>query len=129
MAHPHAELAQRAYEAFAKGDVAALDTMMADDVTYYISGTSAISGTYEGKQTVFAFFADLAERSGGTFEVDVHDIVANDSHTDALVKLGGERDGKRLDSENVHVMHIDDGQITSFRSFDWDQQAAREFWD
>lgn len=69
-----------------------------------------------------------AERSGGTFSLDIHDIVANDDHTVALVKTRGERDGRQLEDNAVHVLHIDDGKVASFWSFVWDQQAQQEFW-
>lgn len=128
MAHPNEQLARRAYEAFANGDMATLDRLIADDVQWHVSGNSTISGVYDGKQATFGFFAQLSERSGGTFSLDIHDIVANDDHTVVLVKTQGERDGQRLDDNDVHVLHIEDERIVSFWSFNWDQQASTAFW-
>lgn len=128
MAHPHEQLARRAYEAFGSGDMATLDSVIADDVRWHVSGTSAVSGLYKGKQEVFSFFGQLAERSQGTFSIDVHDIVAGDDHTVVLARISGERDGRQLDGMDVHVTHIEDGQITSFWSFNWDQADSAQFW-
>jgi ketosteroid isomerase-like protein len=128
MAHPNEEIARRAYEAFANGDMTTLDSLIADDVQWHVSGTSAISGVYDGKQATFGLFAQLSERSGGTFSLDVHDIVADDDHTVALLRIHGEREGKRLDDNDVHVMHVEDGRLVSFWSFNWDQQASAAFW-
>lgn len=129
MAHPDEDLARQAYKAFAEGDMATLDSLMADDVQWHVAGDSVISGDYDGKQEVFEFFRQLSDRSGGTFSLDIHDIVANDNHTVALVKSRGERDGRRLEDNNVQVMHIENGRVVSFWSFQWDQQAATAFWE
>jgi len=128
MAHPHEELARRAYEAFANGDMATLDSLIVDDVQWHVSGNSAISGSYDGKQATFGFFAQLSELSGGTFALDIHDIVANDDHTVVLVKTRGERNGQQLDDLDVHVIHVEDEQLVSFWSFNWDQQTSEAFW-
>jgi hypothetical protein len=71
---------------------------------------NTLSGVHDGKQAVFEFFRQVSERSGGTYSLDIHDIVANDDHTVVLVRARGERDGRRLD-DNVHVIHIEDEQI------------------
>lgn len=128
MAHPDAELARRAYEAFAQGDMQTMDGLMADDIQWHIPGDNVVSGSYDGKQQVFGFFQQLAERSGGTFALDVHDIVANDDHTVALVKAQGEHDGRQIDDNAVHVIHFEGARIASFWSFSWDQRAVDEFW-
>jgi ketosteroid isomerase-like protein len=126
--HPHAQLAERAYKAFAAGDMQTLDELMTEDLVWHIAGTSAISGTYEGKPAVFGFLQQLAERTGGTFSLDVHDIIADDAHAVALLHAYGERNGRQLDDEEVHVMHITDGAVTSFWSYAWDQEARNAFW-
>jgi len=46
----------------------------------------------------------------------------------ALLRIHGEREGKRLDDNDVHVMHVEDGRLVSFWSFNWDQQASAAFW-
>lgn len=71
----------------------------------------------------------MSERSGGTFSLDIHDIVANDDHTVVLVKAHGERDGLRLDDNNVHVIHYEDGQVASLWAFVWDHEANTAFWE
>lgn len=128
MAHPNADITRRAYEAFRAGDMQTLGDLVAEDVVWHVSGTSAISGTYKGKEETFAYFRALGERSGGTFSFDVHDIVANDDHTVGLIAVHGERDGRKLDDTVVMVFHFDDGRVTSQWSFSYDQQASSEFW-
>src|SRR5262245_17857080 len=44
--HPNVELTRRGYDAFAKGDLAALAELIADDVTWHAAGAGPLSGTY-----------------------------------------------------------------------------------
>jgi len=85
--HPNVELSRRGYDAFAKGDLATLSELIADDVTWHVRGVGPLSGDYHGRDEVFAFFGRLAEETAGTFRLDVHDVLANDEHTVALCTL------------------------------------------
>lgn len=128
MTHPNERLTRDAYDAFRARDLEKMDRLLADDVTWNVGGDTAISGTYEGKQAVMGFLRRLGEETGGTFRLDVHDVLANDDHAVALVHARAERGGDTLDDNVVHVMHVDDGRVTSFWSYPWDQAAGREFW-
>ena len=129
MAHPHEDLARRAYEAFAQGDMQTMGELLADDAQWHVTGTGPLDGTYDGKEATFGLFRELGERSGGTFSLDLHGIVANDDHTVAIIRASGSRGGKQIDDNGVHVMHIEDDRITSFWSLTSDQAAQAEFWE
>ncbi|MBW3665035.1 MAG: nuclear transport factor 2 family protein [Actinobacteria bacterium] len=128
MAHPNEDIIRQAYAAFSSGDMDALSGSMADDVTWHVPGDSPIAGDYEGKEAVFGFFGKLAELSGGTLNLGVHDILANDEHAVALVRTTASREGRELDQNAVHVMHVRDGQVTEFWSTQDDQAEADAFW-
>ena len=85
--HPNVELTRRGYEAFAKGDVQALRELMDDDVTWHVSHCGPLSCSYHGQNDVLGFLVRLAQETGGTFRLDVHDILANDEHVVALGTL------------------------------------------
>jgi ketosteroid isomerase-like protein len=90
MAHPNEELTRRAYDAFSKGDVDTLRQVFADNAVFHEPGRNPVSGDYKGIDQILAFFGTLAERSGGTFRVNLHDVVANDEHAVGLhVAEGG----------------------------------------
>ena len=67
------------------------------------------------------------ELSGGSFRVDVHDVVANDVHGVALVTTHGERDGQTMAVRAANVWHLADGKATEFWSFAEDQAAFDKF--
>lgn len=96
MAHPNEELARRGYDAFSNGDIDALRPMVADNTIFHEPGRNPVAGDYQGIDQMLGFFGTVAERSGGTFRVTVHDVVANDEHAVGLHLSEGERAGRRL---------------------------------
>ena len=126
--HPNVEQARRGYEAFATGDMATLTGVIADDVVWHVTGAGPLSGDYHGRDQVFGFFGRLAEETGGTFRLDVHDILANDEHTAVLATLSASRGGKSLEVPVVNVSHNRDGKITEFWASTTDPQATLDFW-
>jgi len=128
MAHPNEDLVRRGFAAFGTGDMATLGELFADDVVWHSGGRSPIAGDYKGKDEVFGFFAQLAQRAGGTFRVDIHDVLANDKHVVALTTGTAEREGKRLSDNGVQIFHVKDGKVTETWFYPGDQYAADEFW-
>ena len=125
MAHPNEELLRRAYEAFGKGDIDTVLGAFDDNIVWHVPGRNPIAGDYKGKAEVTAFFGKIFELSGGTFKLEVHDVLANDEHAVALVHLRADRAGRTYDANETHVTHIRDGRITEFWAVSTDQQA----WD
>jgi ketosteroid isomerase-like protein len=126
--HANVQQARRGYEAFDKADMATVGELMADDVVWHVGGNSPLSGEYRGKDAVFGFFGKLMQVTGGTFKLEVHDILANDDHSVILVRETAEKDGKKWDSKAVHISHPDsEGRIKEFWAFQEDQAAADAF--
>jgi ketosteroid isomerase-like protein len=83
-----ATVTRRTYDAFSGGDVEILRQVFADTAVFHEPGHNPVSGDYQGIDQVLALFGKLAERSGGTFRVTVHDAVANDEHAMGLHVAG-----------------------------------------
>ncbi len=60
-------------------------------------------------------------------KIEVHDILANDTHGVALVTRMAERDGRSFEMNEVHVFHISDGKVTEYWGFEEDQRRSDEF--
>ncbi len=127
MAHPDEELVRSAFDAFAKGDVDTLRESMAQDAVWYVPGRNQLSGEHRGVDAILGFFARTMELSGGTFRMDVHDVVANDDHTVALFDARAEREDRTYENRNVLVIHIRDGKLTETWLLSENQYAADEF--
>jgi ketosteroid isomerase-like protein len=126
--NPNLEKAKAGYEAFAEGDMAALNELMADDIVWHFPGDNPLSGDYKGKEEVFGMFAQLAQETGGTFRNEIHDLLANDDHAVALVNMYAERGGRTLEANSVHVSHWKDGKLAEFWSMQEDQGAVDAFY-
>ena len=126
--HSNVELTRRGYEAFAKGDLAALSELLAGNVIWHVQGVGPLSGTYHGRDETFGFFGRLAEETGGTFRLDVHDVLANDEHAVALCTLSASRGNKSIEVPVANVSHMRDGKVTEFWATTTDPQASIDFW-
>jgi ketosteroid isomerase-like protein len=114
------------YDAFTKGDVATVMSLLTDDIKFHVSGRSPVCGDYSGKDEVLGFFGKLMERSGGTFQLEVLDILANDEHGVTLTMERGQREGKTLENRAAHVWDMKDGRCSRFRGYN--EEAWDEFW-
>ena len=112
--HPNVDLLRRGFEAFSTGDFDMLRRdIFSEDVVFHVGGNNPLTGDYKGIDEVFGFLGRLVEETGGTFSLDLHDVLANEEHGVALVRASAERQGKRLqDDNNANVFHIDNGRIT-----------------
>ncbi|MDP9340877.1 MAG: nuclear transport factor 2 family protein [Actinomycetota bacterium] len=128
MAHPNEELVRKGYAAFLGGDLAALNDLFADDIVWHAPGNNQLSGDFHGKDEVFGQFAKVFELTGGTFTLEIHDVIGNDEHTVVLARATGEKDGKKLDDNSVQVFHITGGKVTEQWLYPANQQATDEFW-
>ena len=128
MAHPNEELIRGGYEAFAKGDLETALARFDENITWHVPGRSAVAGDYQGHQEVMAFFGKLIELSGGTFRLELHDVLASDDHVVALVVVSGERNGTSTTLNAAHVWHVADGKATEFWALSTDPYASDAFW-
>jgi ketosteroid isomerase-like protein len=121
--HPNATLARRAIDALNRGDSQAIADLLADDVEWHEIGRAE---PIRGK-------AALAERFMGsigsdvTIKGDLHDVIANDEHTIALVQATATRGGQTFTYRTAEIMHIRDGKVTGRWAFSDDTAAINQF--
>jgi ketosteroid isomerase-like protein len=124
--HPNATILRQGYDAFGRGDMDGVARILADDVLWHSPGHSPLSGDYTGIPAVLGLLGEIAQRTGGTFRADVHDILANDVHGVALVTISGSRGGKTVTDRQVHVVHFRDGKLAESWFTGTDQDAVDE---
>jgi hypothetical protein len=76
---------------------------------------------------IVAWTTSSMELTGGTFRVELHDVLANDEHAVALYVARGERQGRTLEDKSVLVSHIGNGKFVETWQHSEDQYAADEF--
>ena len=117
MAHPNEDLIRAQYDASSRGDLDALRQTWNPNIVWHVAGRSPLAGDYEGVDAVLGFFGKLIELSGGTFQVQLHDVMANDMHVASLHT-----------NRVVLISHVRDGKSVEVWNFFEDQYAAAEFW-
>jgi len=114
------EIVQKLYEAFGRGDLPAILSHLAEDVTWKYLGPAEIpfGGTRHGKEQVAQFFAAIA----GSLEVQDFGVDRFIAQGDMVVALGHERmrvktTGRTYETQWAHVFTVRDGKIVEFREY------------
>src|SRR5712671_6546989 len=110
---------QQVYEAFGRGDVAAIADAVADDVDWAAEASSSAApwyGVHHGKDGVGSFFAAF----GSTMEVEEFtpiSIAANDTDVLTVVRFRARSraTGKTAAMDLHHVFTFRDGKIAYYR--------------
>jgi len=122
--HPNAELIMRSIKAWEEGDMETAASMIDDNVEWHeigreepIRGKAALAERFQGAE------APGWKITGG----EMHDIIAGDDHTVALVTAHAEWGDKTLDYKVAEIYHIKDGKITARWAFSDDTEAINDF--
>jgi uncharacterized protein len=120
--HPNARLARETLEGWSSDDLGGLSELIADDVVWHeIGGDEPI----RGKEALMARWAGLSE--GGTITTELHDVVANDEHTIALLTATATMGDRSFTYRTAEIMHVRDGKISERWAFSDDTERINRF--
>lgn len=120
--HPNAALFRRMSQAADVGDFSSYADAIADDVEWWEIGADQ---PIRGKDALFERMQGLMGQ--GTISIDLHDVIANDEHTVALVNATAERGGRTLSYKTAEIYHLRDGKVTHRWAFSDDTAAINDF--
>jgi ketosteroid isomerase-like protein len=127
--HRNATLVRRGYEAFSKADIDTLSQLIAQDAVQHMPGHNEFSGDHRGRDAILAMYGKLAERSDGTFKVELEEVYANDDQVVTIYHSTGTRDGRRLDTRHALVFRMRDNQTVEVTDVSQDEEADDAFWE
>jgi ketosteroid isomerase-like protein len=120
--HPNVALYRKAMDAASQGDPGGLADVLADDVVWHQIGAPPL----RGRQAVIDSMSGM---EAVDFDIDVHDVLANDEHliglVNAHVKIGDEEFSYRT----AEIAHVVDGKVTERWAFSDDTQAIAGFFE
>ena len=123
------EMARKGYQAFNEGHLEDAMEAIHEDILWHSGGDSPISGEFQGKQAVAEHLTKFGQLTEGTYEADVHDILASDDHTVVIGTATATRHGRTHTSRFVDILHpAEDGRVKEFWRFVEDQAADDEFY-
>ena len=107
--HPNAVLLSKIYADFTEGHFERMLASLGENVTFQVSGKSALAGKFTKATFVDGFAKKLSTLSGGTFSFSVHDVLASDLHGTVLATVKLTSHGKTVELRTVHVWRFENG--------------------
>lgn len=127
--HPNAARIRSLFDAFRERDVEAIREAICEDAVWHFPGRRGrLAGSHRGHAGIFAFLGRVGELTGGTFELELEDVLANDSHAVAFFRGQGRREGRRLDNPTCLKIRLQNGRAAEVWEFVWDLYAVDRFW-
>jgi uncharacterized protein len=128
MGESNGTIIRKAYEDFAKGDIASVFGALDAAITWHVPGHSPLSGDFTGHDQVGGFFRRTMELSQGAFSIDVRNVLTDDDLVVALVTVNAQRNGVSASFPEVHVWRLRNGKAIEFREYQGDEQGEDRFW-
>jgi ketosteroid isomerase-like protein len=121
--HPNIARMREGYDAFAKGDLAVLDELLAEDIRWHLPGRNQLSGTYQGRAAVYESFGRVMAVTEGSFRVEVRALLADDEYAMASVDITAHSGDRSFAVRNAHVFRFSGEKAVEFWETSGDQHA------
>jgi ketosteroid isomerase-like protein len=126
---PNATRIRELFAAFKNADIETIRATIPENAIWHFPGRRGkLAGSHRGREAIVAFLMNVAGLTGGSFHLDLEDVIANDHQAVALFRGHAERDGKVLDNPTCLRMRIENGQVVELHEFVWDLFAVDDFW-
>jgi uncharacterized protein len=119
---------RRGFAAFATGDTHSLREVFMPDAVWVVPGHGHFAGAKEGTDAILQYFGEIFERSGGTLQAVLDDVVAGDHHTISLNHNRATRKELTLDQKAVLVFDMVDGRVSRVEQYFDDTEFNDRFW-
>jgi ketosteroid isomerase-like protein len=102
---------------------------LAEDAVWHVGGTHRLSGDYQGREAILGYFDAVRDETADSMQLETLEVLANERHGAAFLRVTADRDGKRLDTVVADAFRFDeDGRIAEFWAHSADQAAIDGFW-
>lgn len=116
-------------DAYGKHDRQTMRDSLAEDAVWHVGGTHRHSGDYRGRDSVLGYFDAVRDATADTMRLEPLELLANDRHGAAFMRVTAERDGRRLETVVADAFRFDDdGRIVEFWAANANQAAIDAFW-
>ncbi|MFJ9115209.1 nuclear transport factor 2 family protein [Streptomyces sp. NPDC102394] len=127
--HPHAQLVRKGYEAFSRGDMDALRSLITSDATQHVPGSHPLSGDCKGIDAILDYYRRLFEETAGTFKVELRGVLVDGrGHAVAMQHVSAQRGNKRMDEDGCIIFRIVGDKATDLDECVENLDSMDEFW-
>jgi len=127
-AQQNVERIRAGYDAFNRGDLAALTDLFAEDAVWHSPGRGPMASEYRGRDATFGCFGRLAQGTDGTFHANLRDLMGDGDTVVGVQSNTATSAGKPLDVNVCVVFRMRDGRIVEGREYNENLYAWDEFW-
>jgi ketosteroid isomerase-like protein len=127
-ADENAAIVQRIFDAFARKEGFALRGLFAEDAVWTVPGGGTMAGTFHGRDEIFRFLGRLPKETDGTYRSELIDVLASERRAAALYRARGERQGRRLELDQLLLFTIEGGVVREVLALPSDPAAFDAFW-
>jgi ketosteroid isomerase-like protein len=122
------EAIRKFYDHFTRGEYEAAFDACDPKATFQITGESPLAGKFDRANISQKFASRLKELSGGTYKLEIHDIIGSDRHVVALGTVKLERSGKPAEYRTAHVWRCENGRPVAGYEYFRDQYQVDRIW-
>ncbi|MEV4944617.1 nuclear transport factor 2 family protein [Streptomyces sp. NPDC053755] len=127
--HPDSVLVRRGFEAWSRGDMETVGSLMTSDCTHHTPGESQISGHFKGRDNVLGMYRRMFELTGGKMRVEVDSVsVDGRGHAVAANKFYAERGDRGIELKGALIFTIVGGKISDIDECVEDIDESDAFW-
>jgi ketosteroid isomerase-like protein len=124
----NATVVRRIFDAFARKQGFALRDLFAPDAVWTVPGDGVMAGVFRGREEIFRFLGRLPKETAGSYRSELIDVLASDDRAAALYRASGERNGGRLDLDQVLLFRLEHGLVQEVLALPSDPAAFEAFW-
>ena len=121
------EVSRAFFQAYADGDRGKAASLLAEDVTAYVTNADAGVDTVEGRDAYMARVPDLQEAGGSAEITQVAGVDAERAMTMVEIRVP-DRNGKSLHNHAAFLARVADGQIAELWMVEALPAYSDEFW-
>ena len=122
----------RARSQFDDADMTLIKRFFSDSPTWHMGGKTGWAQDKEGIDTVIGTFQGLKKATGGTLDLTILEVFADDAHALSHVRLTAdrpERPDKHMDVKEINLFHLDgEGRAYEFWGIPADEAERDAFW-
>ena len=122
------EMTRTGYRAFNEGHLDEAMATIHEEILWHNGGDNPLTGEFRGKDAVMEMLARFGQTMEGTYEADIHDVLASDEHTVVIGTYTATRHGRTHSARFIDIIHpAPDGRAKEFWRYFDDVSAEDEF--
>jgi uncharacterized protein len=122
------DTARRGYEAFGRGDMDTLRSIMTPDVIQSVPGKSQIAGEHKGIDDVLGYYGQLFELSGGTLVVQLESTKVEGHTVVSTHHATPQREGRSWDTKENITFSFSGDRVARLDEAPTDLAGFDAFW-